>query len=579
MFDSVRKIKGFLLHHLMCGSPRTFWSLALVAHLPLFTIYLLQMCRLEQYHFVPFLLVAVAALAWNRIIVPIRFPTGAFVSTLLAASLLALTIACFVFSPWFAAIGFVLLAGSFLLTHGQFSLCVPLLLLIRLPMNLDVDMVTRLQTITSRLSSYVLDLLGLPHLLLGNVIQLAERELFVAEACSGVQSAFSIAFFALLIVAWRRRPLLLAPLYLAIALILALLCNALRVIAIAYMLGRFDIDWSEGLMHMALGYSTLVLAGLLTFSADAMLAFIFHPIEIEGAVEDNLAIRSWNWMFDSPSPTVLKPLRLSEPSRSNETTNFAGLPHRGFSMTILVIGLFSLISLVTDNQNASASVAIVSDDPILEQSAHLLEGLNAAVQFQYAETMRGSTDPRLGKNADQWDARYLNLSGRLVFSHPYEGWHDLNICYRGVGWTDIETSLIQPSEMMSDRTRLAFTRFVRSDGASGYLLFTAIDASGDIMSPPENLDGLLALALKRCGSLLGVMPQQPVTNQSCAMLQLWVVAEDEIEHEQLMALVDAVAKARERFSSAMSSKIQLPEATKPTSDVRSETAVPNSAFD
>ena len=67
------------------------------------------------------------------------------------------------------------------------GLALPLVMLINLPLGYDQLLTMRLQQITSGLSSVMLDVLAIPHALNNNVIQLATRELFVAEACSGLQ--------------------------------------------------------------------------------------------------------------------------------------------------------------------------------------------------------------------------------------------------------------------------------------------------------------------------------------------------------------------------------------------------------
>ncbi|MGZ7227087.1 archaeosortase/exosortase family protein, partial [Streptococcus pyogenes] len=75
----------------------------------------------------------------------------------------------------------------------------------------------------------LLDAFAVPHAVANNVIQLANRELFVAEACSGIQSVFTLAFLALLMIAWRRRRVWMTPIYLLIACLLAVFANVIRV--------------------------------------------------------------------------------------------------------------------------------------------------------------------------------------------------------------------------------------------------------------------------------------------------------------------------------------------------------------
>ncbi|MEZ6033110.1 MAG: archaeosortase/exosortase family protein [Planctomycetaceae bacterium] len=65
------------------------------------------------------------------------------------------------------------------------------------PLNLDETAVQELQGVTSKIASAFLSMIHVDHLLAGNIIQpLIGGELLVDEACSGVQSLYTLMFIA-----------------------------------------------------------------------------------------------------------------------------------------------------------------------------------------------------------------------------------------------------------------------------------------------------------------------------------------------------------------------------------------------
>ncbi len=176
-----------------------------------------------------------------------------------------------------------------------------LLLVLRLPLNLDNQLTSGLQSATSVVASYLLDLMGIVHRLAGNVFFLKDGALFVEEACSGVQSIFTLLFCALMLVVWLRRSPALIPFYIVSAIVWALAMNIVRVTAIAVAQDWYGIDLAHGWKHEVLGYSCLVVAGLLLWSSDRFFLVAFFPVpraEVRHAPA-NPIVNAWNQMFAS----------------------------------------------------------------------------------------------------------------------------------------------------------------------------------------------------------------------------------------------------------------------------------------
>lgn len=127
-------------------------------------LYLGSVWRQEHYQYIPFLLAAIAYLAWTRVSTEVDYPQGRWARVLFGLSIGALLIGSFVLSPWTGAVSFVLLASSFLFSHRVGYLAVPLVLMIRAPRGYDSLAITWLQGLTTRISSFMLDLFSVPHL-------------------------------------------------------------------------------------------------------------------------------------------------------------------------------------------------------------------------------------------------------------------------------------------------------------------------------------------------------------------------------------------------------------------------------
>ena len=194
---------------------------------------------------------------------------------MLLAGLIFLATGIWIWSPWLGTISWVLFIGAWMKSQNQsdgywglMHLWPPLLLLIRLPMHLDTHLMSWLQRVSSRLSSLMLDMIDLPHRLQGNVFELAGGTLFIGEACSGVQSLFTMLFCSMFLVAWLRRRVTLLPVYLLAAVVWASCLNVMRIVAIAVAQEWYRIDLLHGWKHDLLGYICLALAIGLLLSTD-----------------------------------------------------------------------------------------------------------------------------------------------------------------------------------------------------------------------------------------------------------------------------------------------------------------------
>ena len=161
-----------------------------LANLPLLVLQARLTWEYSHYRFFPLVPIGAGWLAVRagRRLGPLAPGPARPVAWLLGAGWAILAGACLIGSAWLGAVATLGTTAALIYAIGGGSLLRPLLpawglllLAIPPPLGLDVQLIGMLQTAVSRMSSSVLDLLGVFHLRQGNVIPLADRALLAAR--------------------------------------------------------------------------------------------------------------------------------------------------------------------------------------------------------------------------------------------------------------------------------------------------------------------------------------------------------------------------------------------------------------
>ncbi len=272
------------------------WWLPLCVLVPLspwIAVYLRQIWRIESLRFFPLLFVLVGYLLAKR-----YTPSGSGLSQKLGYTIGAAgcTIAiggALLNSPWLVWVGTVcmlaIVAGQWrhrVDAHAAWPLWGLLWLTVRMPGDFSQRFMQKLQSISTRASSVLLDFLGVMHYRAGNVIEVPGQRFMVEEACSGVQSLYSLIFVAISLAVLYRRSFAQAIVLSVAAAFWACVMNVLRILTV--ILGRewFEQDWISGWQHDLVGYIALAVAIGLLFSTDRLLFLLSGPVmENDGDVQ------------------------------------------------------------------------------------------------------------------------------------------------------------------------------------------------------------------------------------------------------------------------------------------------------
>jgi len=154
----------------------------------------------------------------------------------------------------------------------------PFLLLgltIPLPESIIASLTFPLQGVAAKLGAAMLSTRHIPVLLAGNVIRLPGHTLFVSEACSGLRSLTALLSMAILVGALFLRYPISRILMVALAVLLAIVVNGVRIFMTGFLVFFVDPKLGEGFMHITEGY----LLFLVSLSILALLTWGFTWVE------------------------------------------------------------------------------------------------------------------------------------------------------------------------------------------------------------------------------------------------------------------------------------------------------------
>jgi exosortase D (VPLPA-CTERM-specific) len=129
-----------------------------------------------------------------------------------------------------------------------------LIFMLPLPNFLYWQMTTFLQGVSSELGVWFIRLADIPVFLEGNIIDLGELQLQVAEACSGLQYLFPILSFSYLFAILYRGPLWHKAVLLLMAAPLTVFMNSFRIGMIGIIVNSYGLGWVEGFTHFFEGW-------------------------------------------------------------------------------------------------------------------------------------------------------------------------------------------------------------------------------------------------------------------------------------------------------------------------------------
>jgi exosortase len=502
----------------------------LVSFAPLLILHFMQLWAFEHYGFFPLLLAAIPFLVWQLRCRPAA-PTNTSIlweKLCMGFGFVLLLLAIIAWSPNLAAVAAITTAGGALQHFSRvgrirrpFAIWLLLLLLIKLPLNIDLDLIFWLQGWNSRIASRMLDFVSVSHVLQGHVIRVPGNGFMVEDACSGIQSLFTLIATAGIALVLVHRSRLHSLLLISFAAFWACMINTLRIASVVLASVWFDIDISSGFSHELLGIILFGVAIWMLMCSDSLLQLVL-------GTSRQLAVASNQQQLNSESTSPLINSTMSEVSsgRGWRSTALAG------AFAILGVAQLGVMTL-----SSRGAASINPDDPRLQTAfseSTLPEQLGELKRTVFQKDSRTLTD-YMGRNTASWTYESEDKNVVVAVDYPFLGWHELTGCYEAQGCGISERTVLP--ETNGVRT---VTCEVRSTGdLKGQLWFSEFLESGEPLVPLGSNASTGEYWLSRIQSSFLRQSAAVSSNPSNYQVQLLVHSRQaftESEHAELLAL-------------------------------------------
>ncbi|MGF1579453.1 MAG: exosortase U [Gemmataceae bacterium] len=505
-------------------------AVILLALSPLVYQHCIQMMIRPHYQFFPLAIVGALVLVFVRFRQSNSIPVpgsstltvvgfGLSYTMLLAAEVL--------YSSWLGSVAAIFTLASMVYAVGgarwlrnAFPSLVLLALIIPPPFALDRHIILSLKIVTTKWSSHLLDYLGVYHNMAGNVVEIPGSRLLVEDACSGINSFFSLGACTVFLVFFYRRHWLHAILLLPLALGWVLAANVLRVVTITVCKVRWGIDLSEGWRHEALGIVVFLIAVAMVWSTDRCLLFLSAPSEPKEPkateppqsedADDQVGNGSMSllpsWLEASPKP---------------KHWLLAGAYVLAFSLHLSTYGFLQVGETWADTAESLPPVAGLAEKDL----PAVIRGWNRT-EFETTSRNPGSAFGELSKT---WTYEKGGLKAIVSLDFPFPAWHDLPGCYTAQGWLLTNESLsTAKKEQSGSKSKIGYVAVEMADAAAkkGYLVFGEFNIRGKELAPRK---GGASLSARRHASVLekwtSFGPERPQADPSPPVYQFQVFVE------------------------------------------------------
>jgi exosortase len=475
---------------------RSFNSVYLVAalaHLPLLVGYIRINWAKGHYQFFPLLILVAAWLVLERVRAHVASTSGTksnwprtiragtensnasanvFSKTLLLLGAIVLGFAAVVQSSFLVIPSLMILSASWILGRfgfGGFKAALPawllLLLAIPFPWNIDAILVNRMQFLASGLASWILDSLGQVHFREGLTLVTAKKQFFTEEACSGIRSLFS-SLAALSIYGVINRYSFPRHLFNWIQVVLwVVVGNAIRIAVVVYVSDNWFEGIAAGAYHEFLGIVVFALIVALALSTDKAIDAVQPEVIDEFGFEE---ITTLDGIVEAKVPTTPRvPTTLARIGNWVSVVYFA---------LVLIFGIRLAYAQNVYQPTAfrDSDLRTVNQDDLPSE----IEGWKV-VNFEHQSRPLTSL---LSPSSYLWTLEKDSEKAVVSLDGPYHAFHDLSVCYRGLGWyVESNYDTLPSGKDVTTTTGPVSVLEMTKRKQEGIVLFSAIDRSGRLI--------------------------------------------------------------------------------------------------
>ena len=343
-------------------------------------------------------------------------------------------------SPWLAHFCAIVIVGVWAFAARPYFSSVRILGICGLlgvtlppPFGWDRGLIQGLQALSSIACSRLMDLTGIIHVRRGNIIEVASKQLFVEEACSGVDSQYALMAVAGVLLLLGRAHLPVALITIVTVPIWAILGNLLRIYLIVIGLEWLHVDLSIGLVHTFLGLIVFVFTAWVHWSSVQFLNYVQASFFSKKERSDRTTeVEAWD--------------SAGEVKEDSVETNSYGIRWAWSALPLGLLLLFpeSIRALIDFHATPDLPSISESDSERFPGGSDLAPLVGS--QLIGFNTAYRERNDMLGQHSRIWELR--NELGRMTvcLDFPFRGWHPLWECYINSGWRRLDTVMIGSKE-------------------------------------------------------------------------------------------------------------------------------------
>ncbi len=452
--------------------------------------------------------------------------------------------AILLYSSWLAHVASIVLVFAWSL--GKFAnlsvlrilgICGLLAVALPPPNNGDKLVVQSLQSLSTTVSSLLMDVTHIQHVQSGNVIDIESKSLFVEEACSGVDSQYALMAVAGTLLLVGRAGLFVSLVTIVTVPLWAILGNLLRIYSIVIGIEYLGIDLSAGTLHTVLGLATFSLAAWAHWSSVQFLNWLSLLPSKASLLSEKFAVPKENVLNDSLRTETISELL----PRWSMVCPGAMMLATPVLIANALLSQFNSFSLPKLTAKTASMLPKKNDLPRSQIGGQMIE-------FSIQE--RGRED-LMGQHSRIWSLSLEDIRQTLSLDLPFRSWHELWICYELTGWKKLGHKLVSISSAGDKMDWPYFeVRLENADGEFATLHFSHFLKNGepfvysqsDVRSGNGDRDTrwILPTMLKQ---LRQMQEPEPVTFQ----FQLLSRTSEPATEEQIVAFRSLFLEAREKI--------------------------------
>ncbi len=447
------------------------------------------------------------------------------------------------------------------------------------PAGLDTRLVDMLYRKAATMLSPLLDLIGTPNLLQELRLDLRSERLDLASHAFSWNSVYLLAFCALTLLLWMRRPFVMSFFTLATIPILGWLSNSLKILLLIWGRESFAADWSIGATGVFLNIGLFVLSFLFLVILIDALSFLFEPLPVELSQQATVGLHGfYNRVVMWPGNLTFQGADQEEQddyfgddeatTQKKQTTAWKGPNYRDtiratdpwaasvwripLMIGSLLVSVLGVIGALLPSPSAGVVVPAYAEEQLAVIGAlDTLPIESRGLKQQGVD--RSEHEFGIGNKTHLLAWRYSGTDGLPVvaFDFPYVGQQQHWLVMPGTGWrlNAAPKRLAIAGESGSQPWPIVEVEFVNDLKSVAYGWYTAFDSSGNPAVPESGwrADWNRRLSRTLVGRLLGKSAKDLVTYQTRLFLDSGKAISDSRRGDYQTFVVEASAALKSRI--------------------------------